>query len=438
VLQKNARIETEMNAWGYPRLGDTVRDVIIDHNIIRDADVGINLKGGNNGILLWDNHFERVREPLAGLNDGVYMQPAERLLNLLCAEDLVPGKLVGTAAWKAAMERLESLRAEDPSSDAVLNKVRRCQAELAHAAADELQEGQSLAFLQALTGVTFTENSSDGLQSLLSEGSGGTANTEVTVSLPAWSVPLTLSLSLPPLQGWKAVDPAPVKIKPGESFTAGIKLTVPPGVWGKPVIPMACRVEGKGWELNGSGKIKLSASGSTDLVREWMVTGPFASDRPGELGDSVYPPGRMLDITAEYPGIEGKVSWQPLKLPVGRGIDFTDLYGSRKNGVAFALSVLRVARPVTVAITTNGTNSVTYLNDSILGGPFRWFGNQKVSVTLPEGENILLCAVPETDYWWQGPSWQLSVRVELGPMSKPGDIQIVPAEKINEVRALHK
>jgi hypothetical protein len=335
------------------------------------------------------------------------------------------------------MKRLESLRAQDPASIEVLNQVRKCQGELAQAAADELPEGQSLALLQALTGMTFTENSSDGLQSILSEGTGGTANTDVTFSLPAWSIPVTLLLSLPPLPGWKAINPVPMKMKPGESLTAGIELSVPPGVWGKPVIPMACRVVGKGWELNGSGKIKLSASGSTDLVREWMVVGPFASEQQGELGDSVYPPRRMLDITAEYPGIEGKVSWQPLNVP-GGGINFTDLYGSRKNGVAFAISVLRVARPTTVAITTNGTNSVTYLNDEILGGPFRWFGNQKVSVTLPEGDHILLCGVPETDYWWQGPSWVLSIRIESGPLSKPDDIQIVPAEKISEVRALHK
>ena len=144
-------------------------------------------------------------------------------------------------------------------------------------------------------------------------------------------------------------------------------------------------------------------------------------------------PGRMLDITAEYPGIEGKVSWQPLKLPVGRGIDFTDLYGSRKNGVAFAVCVLRVARPATVAITTNGSNSVTYLNGEIIGGPFRWFGNQKVSVTLPEGDNILLCGVAQTRNYWQ-----LSVKVEAGPLCKPGDIQVLPVEKMYEVRALHK
>jgi hypothetical protein len=173
------------------------------------------------------------------------------------------------------------------------------------------------------------------------------------------------------------------------------------------------------------------------MVREWMVVGPFASDQPGELGDSLYPPQRKLDITAEYPGAEGKVSWQPVKLPVGGGIDLTQLYGSQENGVAFAVTVLRVTRPTTVAITTNGSNSVTYLNNQIIGGPFRWFGNQKVSVTLPEGDNILLCGVAQTNYWGQGKFWQLSVKVEAGPGSNPGDIQVLPVDKFKEVGKLH-
>jgi hypothetical protein len=80
---------------------------------------------------------------------------------------------------------------------------------------------------------------------------------------------------------------------------------------------------------------------------------------------------------------------------------------------------------------------VTYLNNEIIGGPFRWFGNRKVSVTLPEGDNVLLCGVAQTNYWYQGKFWQLSVQVETGPMTRPGDIKVLPYEKFNEVQALH-
>jgi hypothetical protein len=229
-----------------------------------------------------------------------------------------------------------------------------------------------------------------------------------------------------------------MKITPGESVNINIKLTVPSGVWGKPTIPLACKVEGAGWQLNGSGKVQLSALSSMDMVREWMVVGPFETDQPGVLGDTLYPPQRLMNIDAEYPGAEGKVSWKPVKLSESGGIDLTQFYGSRDNGVAFAVTVLRVARPTTVAISTNGSYSVTYLNNEIIGGPFRWFGNLKLSVTLPEGDNVLLCGVAQTNYWWQGKYWQLSVQVETDPMSEPGDIKVLPVEKFSEVHALNQ
>jgi hypothetical protein len=435
VLHNNARIETEMNMWGYLDRG-IVRDVIIDHNIIRDADVGINLTGPNNGILLWRNRFERVKEPLIGLNDGVFMHPAERLLNLLSAEDAVPEKLKSNKAWQAVIKQLESLQIQDPASIKVLNEVCICQNDLAKAISDELHEGQTMALLQALTGLTITENSSAELQSILSEGKGGTANTNFTVTLPDWSIPITISLSLPSLPGWKTINLSPIKINPGASVTTSIKLTVPAGVWGKPRIPLACKVEGAGWKLSGSGKVQLSSISSTDLVKQWMVVGPFSSKQPGELGDTLYPPMGLLDITAEYPCAEGNVRWKSLSGT--DGIDFMQLYGSRDSGIAFAVTVLRVTKPTTVAITTNGSYSVTYLNNEIIGGPFRWFGNRKVSVTLPEGDNVLLCGVAQTNYWYQGKLWHLSVQVETGPMTKPGDIKVLPLEKYNEVKALHQ
>jgi hypothetical protein len=431
ALHNNARIETELNAWGYPRWGDTVRDVIIDNNIISDADIGINVRGSNNGVLLWNNHFERVIEPVTGLNNGIFIHPAEWLLGLLSADGLVPEKLLNTTVWQSILKRLENLKTQDPYSKEVVDEVRRCQADLDKLVANETPEEQSLTLIQSLTGLTITENSTEELKALLSNGTGGTANTHFIVSLPEWSNPVTLSLSLPPLPGWKVVNPSPIKINPGQSVTTTIKFTIPAGVWGKPRIPLACKVKGTAWQLDGSGIVQLASLSSTDQVKQWMVTGPFASDQPGELGDKIYPPQHLLNIIAEYPGVEGKVSWKPV---TGTGgIDLTKLYGSRKNGVAFAVTVVRASRPTVVAITTNGSNSVTYLNNEIIGGPFRWFGNQKVSAILPEGDNILLCGVAQTsDYW------QLSVIVETGPMCKPGDIQVLPVEKFSKVRALNQ
>ena len=59
------------------------KEALVEHNRICDADRGI--EAGGTQTLLWGNRFERVKEPLAGVADSVFMQPADRLLGELSA-----------------------------------------------------------------------------------------------------------------------------------------------------------------------------------------------------------------------------------------------------------------------------------------------------------------------------------------------------------------
>lgn len=162
-----------------------------------------------------------------------------------------------------------------------------------------------------------------------------------------------------------------------------------------------------------------------------MIAGPFKSDQPLVLRDTRYPPRLSTDIHSASDSAEGPVHWQKV---TDERIDFRKIYGQVKNGVAFALAVLRVNKPATVAITTNAhlgdaNNAEMYLNGELIGLPEVRDGNFKTSVTLPVGNHVLLWAVPVT----QNNTWQLIVRVEAGPGTEPGDIRIVPAEQIGEV-----
>ena len=448
VLDNNSMIATNINRWG--STSGASNDVVIDHNIIRDTDIGLNVTGRSNGVLIWRNDFERIKEPIIGLSDGVFMHPAERLINLLSAEGLIPMKLQGSPAWQKAWKRLESLQTKDPTFDALLDDVRLCQAELAKTMVASLPEGQSLKLLQALTGLTFVETSSAELQTLLSHGRGGTANSTITAFLPEWSLPMKLSLSLPPLPGWQTTTPVAVEVKPGGNATSNITLIVPTGVWGKPTIPLTCTVTGQDWLLRGSGKVQLANLSriSPDQVSQWMVVGPFSSNRIAEwplsfhakqeaLLDTLFPQKYLKDINinSKYQGARGIVRWQPVATG---NIDFTGLYGSVKNGVAYAMTVLRVAIPTKVAITSGTESTMIYLDGEILGLPYHRWGHDLLSRTLTAGDHVLLCSVPQT--FNSGTKtinkWQLSVKVMVDPASTPGDVQIVPVEKLRKVATL--
>ena len=239
-------------------------------------------------------------------------------------------------------------------------------------------------------------------------------------------------MSIPPLQGWQASTLAPTGVKPGDTVSNNVTLNIPSGIWGKPVIPIACKLEGQGWQMNVSGKVKLAARAATEQVTQWMIVGPFTRDQPWVTGDtSVYPPQRSLDINSEYRGAEGLVRWQPIKKG---NIDFSQQYGQVRNGVAFAMAVIRVTKTTTLAITTSGNSVDTYLDSELLGLPEVRDGNFKASATLTAGNHVLLCAVPMTYSRDGTPNpWNFSMKVETGPGTAPGTIEIVEVEKFGGI-----
>jgi len=75
-----------------------------------------------------------------------------------------------------------------------------------------------------------------------------------------------------------------------------------------------------------------------------------------------------------------------------------------------------------------------------MGVPNHRWGNYKYSRTLPAGDHILLCQVPQirnrqTDEF---EDWDLQVRVEIDPQTIPGDVQVLPADKFREIPELRR
>lgn len=423
VLHSNARIEVTQR----------VQDVVIDNNTIRDTDVGIVVSEGSNGVLLWNNHFEKVKNPVSSVGGNFFMHPAERLLTRLAADGLVPENLKAAPEWQNIQKKLVKLLSKGFDSSSLDDDVRLCQMKMLKEASSVLSSDFPWPLFCALTGITLSEKSSPEMQQKLSRATGGTGEIALKVSLPSWSVPVSLSLGI---SDWQPNKAKVLPLKPGKSASAGFMLRIPEGVWGKPRVSFACNAEGEGWKLTSKGKIQIGnqTSVSPDMVSQWMVIGPFLSDKPGEIGDKVYPPEKRLNIHADYSGADGVIRWQPVELTTENNLDFTKLYGLREKGVAYAFTVLRVTRPTTVAITTNEGSSylsgITYLDGELLGVPFR-YGNLHVSRNLPVGDHVLLCGVAR-----KGNTWQLGVQVVVDPTANPGDVKILSVEKFGEVAAI--
>jgi hypothetical protein len=413
---------------GYFEINGQVQNTLIENCTIRNSDVGIRA-GNDPSTVLAGNHFEKVLQPLLG-GDNALMNPAERLLTRLSAEGLVPAKLAENVDWTAGIKKLQGLAGQPLGTEGVADSTKACQVQLALAAAQTLPDDQPLALFQALWGVDLSYPSAP-LAPIFSSASGGSGQLMIAASLASWSQALTLTVQPAAPSGWQVQPAAAVSVKPGSNAATQVALTLPPGIWGPTTIPVTYQASGAGWKMQGTGSGRLGDWGDSGALTQWLIVGPFQSERAGQLGDAVYPPERRLDVAAEYPGLGGVVKWQPY---VGATLDFGKLYGHPERGVAYAVTVLRAAHPTQISLTfnngTTGETAAAYLNGERLGIPFR-YGANEMACTLHQGDNVLLLASAEP-----GNDWKTSARVQVAPSAAPGDVQIIPADKLSQVPAL--
>jgi hypothetical protein len=421
-------------------------DTLLENCTVRNSDAGISVTPDAQGCLIRGIRLENVRHPLVDRGtDLACMNPAERLSARLSAQGLLPAKLQTDPAWIAAMQKLRSLAGQEIGTSGLAEAAQAAQAELAKAASAALPDGQPWELLQALTGITLEDHCPRGLATILTTGSGGTVEADLAASLPAWSAPLTLVVNCPPLPGWQSSVPKSSHVNAGTGGGFRPTFTIPAGVWGATTVPMTYIATGASWEMRGAGQITLGGRADVNFVGQWMVVGPFApgegdsplfagrklGQSPTPFGGQVYPPERRLDVAAECPSPSGKVKWQSVQL-AGQALDFSKLYGNPDRGVAYAVAVLRAAKP-TPAILSAGdyyNAGVIYLNGEKLGTPLR-YGCRALSVMLQAGDNVLLCGRART-----GNDWRLQVNVRLAPAAAPGDVTLVPADRLMAVPAL--
>ena len=430
VLHNNARIVVHAAAKG----------ALIEHNRICDADRGI--EAGGTQTLLWGNRFERVKEPLAGVADSVFMQPADRLLGELSAVGVgaESGRAGGTVGSETqpTLGRLAELASRNPLAPGLVDEVRGWALEFVRGAAAAPEQDYPQELLAALWGVRLTPTVNDKFRPLL-EGAGGQGRVWLVLSPPAGTVPARLSLEFPPQTGCRVENLKDLVLTPGAAKGVNVDVTIQPGVVGTFHVPVRWTVEGDGWKLRGHGRMKVGDEWC-GRITQWAICGPFPNSAMNALDEGrVHGPERRLDLAARYDaGVSGAsepvagnpVGWQTVVAPK---LDFTERFGPQRSAAAYAVAVLRAKKPTAVAIRFEVPGH-GILEPSLNGRLWRvpnHYG-RTFSRTLKAGDNILMAKLANVDKRWTLEAW-----LRMADSAEPGDVEVVPVADFATVAALH-
>jgi len=95
-----------------------------------------------------------------------------------------------------------------------------------------------------------------------------------------------------------------------------------------------------------------------NYVTEWHIIGPF--DNTDGVGFAqAFPPERMIDLTAEYPGKDKAVKWQYAQSDAKSGtIDFNKEFGKVKFAVAYAYAEIESPKAMPIDLRASGPSAV--------------------------------------------------------------------------------
>lgn len=152
------------------------------------------------------------------------------------------------------------------------------------------------------------------------------------------------------------------------------------------------------------------------FLKEWRVIGPFDNTGLAHFG-TVYPPEEKQDVSAEYDGKLGKVTWQEHTAEDGV-VDFVDALGKEKEAIAYALTTFTADQAGSAEIRYETRNaSKVWLNGELIASTEVYhsgsgFDQYRVPVDLKPGQNTLLLKIAQNEQKmpWER-EWEFRLRV---------------------------
>lgn len=440
TLRDNAFVEVSGN----------VCNVLVADNSISDADVGVLATGNVRDALLTGNKMVRVKEPLHTDKADVWLHPAEELgyqianVRLRIAERPSSGppapshKQVpshdregvvnaGLAALEKETAALAQLPATTPGLQAKCAKLReRVWAEVARVTSANV----SPEVLKELVGLNCDFEGLDPLW-VVTRGGGGQADLKAKVRTESWSPQLSLGVEAVAPEGWEALNPkTSLGLEPAKEQGMAFRLKVPPKSETR-FIALRLRATLGGVTLTSE---KRSDVGRREVLN-WMVIGAFPNLK-GDLPDGVrHGPEEGVNLHAEYPGVGGKVRWQPVGLRDNR-LNLRDLLKPREGATAYAVTCLRAEEQLEAMLTLGScwSSAEFWLNDEPVADFLSPDGLifRSARVILRRGDNVLLCKTSTRDKPWM-------IAADFAE-TRPGDrvrVHNVPIAEMSAVEVLH-
>ena len=412
ILRNNARIEV---------LGNGIADnILIENCLVKNADVGLYVDPRAEGVILRGNRFDNVLEPMTGAIERAVTHPTDLVLAALSGARAQLGT-GAPAAWDRIQREFETL-----ASAATAAKSRAFLAEAVAALASNSSGEYTADLMRTLLGIDVAIDT-DALATAATTGQA--TSVPAQVSIPSWSLPVSVALRVNPFPGWTVAAGPAQAIEPGGTARFALQTAVPRKVASPFDLPFTCDVRGDGWRLSftdhaGPGRLTVS---------DWLVVGPFQNESGEVIDTTVHPPELKLDVTARYETRDGVKGWKPIRTTADGRIDLTTHFADADRAVAYAVASVRSARDIPAMITYTGmtpTDGVLlYVNGQQIGTPWRF--NQWGSMLLRRGDNIVFAVLSNLDR-----DWLAGMQVEpMAPLA-PGELIAVPANELSNVAVL--
>lgn len=412
ILRNNARIEV---------LGNGIADnILIENCLVKNADVGLYVDPRAEGVILRGNRFDNVLEPMTGAIKHAVTHPADLVLAALSGAQTQLGA-EAPAAWIRIQRDLETLAF---ATTAV--RARAFLAEAVAALASNGSEEYTADLMRTLLGIDVAVDT-DVLATAATTGQATAVPAQV--SIPSWSLPVSVALRVNPFPGWTVASGPAQAIEPGGTARFALQTAVPQKVAGPFDLPFTGDVRGNGWRLSftdhaGPGRL---------TVTDWLVVGPFQNESGEVIDKIVHPPELKLDVTARYETRDGVKGWKPIRTTADGRLDLAAHFADADRAVAYAAACVRAARDIPAMVTYTGmtpTDGVLlYVNGEQIGTPWRF--NQWGSTLLRRGDNTVFAVLSNLDR-----DWLAGMQVEPMALLAPGELIAVPADELFDVAAL--